>query len=855
MCGICQMQAAVFHCDCQKFLCAGCLPDHQCLPVKVGRIQQSFDMGSRTQAPLEQKPCPKLCELTLGIVSWNINHFSELKLPKRRKPTAEKIRDDERKQRKWTAKVDTVKRLLNRGDVDAIALQEVNPTGVPALSGQLTGLGAVLHPGPLLCTQSWQSRQSFANRYMPGEKTANKPPTAGDLSSFLKSTDVGAAAVHRRLCSQIYKPRTKSGQVPKNPNLRSDQALKTALRLLTWCQSGGEDQILGLSRKVDRDKFKQEFAALCKKEPPVSHAVSRNFVLSNPEQDYAHFHPQRALKPLLEGLKQVEENLDLDQVALEMGAWGEAVRKMAKAVKAKKGQGKAELRQKSLSALQVDFPSAEAFYRRTRALSDRYQENYPLLTKPGVSVDKLLLYWGTGAVDECPADFQGKVYYKGPGTEELLETTKEEEAAEEEAAEATEGESDDEPEGMEEGDGQDPDGSGEKEEEAEEPEADTPETRYRPVVVYQLRKKCGTATGCVSPDCPPALLGVVHTSPAGKEFRRDAIFQNQLKKVFQQAKTSPYWVFAGDYYLTPEAIVELQGGKTPPNVHRNTEGMSFERNLPEQFGVVTPSTATNPGNWKPRYKTPLDSVTVQIADFAVCSMDWAVSRAFTVDTRTGAPLVVDNNHVALQQMSEDDSSDHLPVYVFVSRYDATATLIKTLAYPKGAAELTDEANRNFKSRKRKFEDTLEEQGGEGEDAGEQKGEKGGGLRIEGGMGRKMIKGARTLRNESKRLLLQQLPPTLNVGVLDFDPDFSPCQLAKRRKLDTKEEVKQVESESESDESFEQEVEEEIVCSNCGLPAGFWEGCNCQIVAMCGNCLHPWNAGCMVCGMGYLQVRR
>jgi hypothetical protein len=829
------MGAAICRCHCDAFLCEVCIPTHHCFDTEVAAIGTDFVNGSQSHAVPLLVPCAYQCRQTLRIVSWNINHFAKFTKGK----TAE---DTRRKTEKYQAKLKAIGFMAADSDVDAIALQEVNPSGIRPLSGELDAWGMKLYPGPRLCTQSWQSRQQFTTSIVTGAKAqaTASPPTDKQLAAWA-ANKADAKAMFAALRTQVENPSGKKGRKLKDEAKRRDLASKAILRMIAWCKSDDLSKTPKCLSGENIDAFKEEFLKAAESFNPLASVVNSRLDSLDLRKRLGIYHPPGMLDGVVSDLTGLAASINREAAANQLANWCAAVRNGSAEVARKKGMGKEVLRAKILADLKEAFPEAEKFYFVTRELKEAYQEHYPLLVKPDVVVENITLYWGNNdfpttlpARDSSVKEDQ-PIYFRGPGTEDTLETTQ----AEAEAENGNEAEDEDGPDSQprntaetnEEGN---PDG--EKEETAvsieELPQPGEP-SRFRPVVVYKLRRKCDRPDGC---DMCPAQLGVVHTSPAGKEFRRDIIFQQQLKKVFEQAKASGYWCFAGDFYLSPEALVSLQGDM-PLNANRNFGNMSFERQIADSFTVVTSVSGTQTGPWKPRHHHPLDPANVQIADFAVCSKDWAMTRTLSVETRSGRPIVIDENHQALQLMMQDDSSDHLPVYVFLSRFDASEMLAKTLQYDEGAKEAVGIENQFYAEQKRQFFEEFQKSNGES-----------GTLEVNEGNGPAFVQQAKELKRKRQRRLSTGLPRTFNPQVLDFNPDFDPCRQGEKRERDKPEQGTGKEKESDLGERSTKQQKLRQECRQCSSEAVCRAYCDCGPANLCGLCA---SSPCRTCEQEFL----
>ncbi|MBV9495121.1 MAG: hypothetical protein JOZ54_12805 [Acidobacteria bacterium] len=226
---------------------------------------------------------------------------------------------------------------------------------------------------------------------------------------------------------------------------------------------------------------------------------------------------------------------------------------------------------------------------------------------------------------------------------------------------------------------------------------------FRPVVVYHLSKQPCGSKGCVG---LTFRLGVVHTSPEGSEFNRVAIYTKQLKKIFEQVQTEceqgVRWILVGDFYLSPEALVEKSDKAETPKSRRET-GNTFEQRLPDKLKIVAAVTGTNAGMWKP--PEWFQSRRMQIADFAICSTNWPFCRALPLDPADGRPMVMDVQHRAFRRMRASDGSDHSPILLFagVDKTEANAAFRQMLGYDNVEEHAKSESSKFLSARSKRRE--------------------------------------------------------------------------------------------------------------------------------------------------------
>lgn len=128
---------------------------------------------------------------------------------------------------------------------------------------------------------------------------------------------------------------------------------------------------------------------------------------------------------------------------------------------------------------------------------------------------------------------------------------------------------------------------------------------FRPIIAYQVTK-----------NCQGYLIGVVHTSPAGEEFERKAVYaeiENDIKTLKKYAdENNLLLIIGGDFYLTAEAVVKQKpdGCRYKDQEIRNTERITFQAQI-DSLGltVAQPLTGTN---------SKINDV--QIADFFIHTM-------------------------------------------------------------------------------------------------------------------------------------------------------------------------------------------------------------------------------------------
>ncbi len=137
--------------------------------------------------------------LSVGIGTWNINHLGiDTKEPKK------------------SQKLGAIQELFRYNEwLELLALQEVNKTGVPLLEACFAKTGAlqVLHAGPLLYTESYETKREFVISHRNevyeklGEETIPKPYKGESIalySRIIGSTGFAAWYRNKRKISRRY---------------------------------------------------------------------------------------------------------------------------------------------------------------------------------------------------------------------------------------------------------------------------------------------------------------------------------------------------------------------------------------------------------------------------------------------------------------------------------------------------------------------------------------------------------------------------------------------------------------------------------------------------------------------------
>jgi len=283
--------------------------------------------------------------------------------------------------------------------------------------------------------------------------------------------------------------------------------------------------------------------------------------------------------------------------------------------------------------LKENFKDAEELYDKA-GTRERYREYYPLVARKDspLKVEAVHVLWADGKLEEVQS--KQKVEFRGPDVE----------------------------------------------------------AEFRPIVVYDVSRKCSFENCCES----KFRLGLVHTSPSGNQFERVEIYQMQLKVPFQKiAESKTPWIIVGDYYLAAEAIVTGKTGMYQQLV-RNEIGVTLENQLPERLAIVAALSGTNGGTWKAEYDR-FDSVVMQVADFGICTTDFTVRRAFSIHPDSGRPMLLDVDHEGFQLMKTDDSSDHSPVLIYLAHdpNSAQEEILTMLGYTKDHPEKSQEDIQTF----------------------------------------------------------------------------------------------------------------------------------------------------------------